>query len=116
MDERTDGITKNSFLAGHPCLVATTTFFMAKVYSDYHPDSHLKYVLYGAAIAATGTTAYLRHIAGKHFPSDLLTGMTVGTLVGILVPQVHKNKKINTRVTLLPFTGDAHGVTVLYKL
>ena len=116
MDERTNGNTKNAFLAGHPALVGTATFFMAKVYSDYHPDSKFKYALYGFAIAATGTTAYLRHKAGKHFPSDLLTGTTLGVASGILMPHLHKNKFYERHVRLLPYTGNAHGLTVLYKL
>src|SRR5215510_12633007 len=39
MDYRQRGGAKNSFYAGHVALVATSTFFMAKVYSDYHPNS-----------------------------------------------------------------------------
>jgi hypothetical protein len=35
---------KKSFFAGHVTLVATSTFFMAKVYADYYPDSPLKWV------------------------------------------------------------------------
>jgi membrane-associated phospholipid phosphatase len=115
MLEKINGNTKNSFLAGHPALVGTATFFMAKVYGDYHPDSKFKYALYGFAIAATGTTAYLRHIAGKHFPSDLVTGTAMGVLTGILMPHAHKNKYFNQHVRLLPYTGNAHGLTVLYK-
>ena len=40
------GGAKNSFYAGHVALVATSTFFMAKVYGDYHPDSKAKWVFY----------------------------------------------------------------------
>ena len=35
---RQNGNSRNSFIAGHPALVATSTFFMAKIYSDYHPN------------------------------------------------------------------------------
>lgn len=117
MDRRRDGNSKNSFLGGHPALVATSTFFIAKVFSDYHPDSNLKYVFYGAAIAATGTTAYLRYRAGRHFPSDLITGIAVGTLSGILVPHFHKNKLLkNPNLSITPFTGRSHGISMVYKL
>jgi membrane-associated phospholipid phosphatase len=117
MHERTSGNERNSFLGGHPALVATSTFFMATVYSDYHPDSKFKYALYGMAIVATGSTAYLRHRAGKHFPSDLIVGTTIGTLNGILVPRLHKNKAYaNSKVRVMPFTGQSHGLYVVYKL
>ena len=93
-ENRTSGNLKDAFMAGHPALVATSLFFTAKVYGDYNPESSFKYVLYGVAIAGTGTTAYLRHIAGKHFPTDLITGVTIGTLCGILVPHFHKVKNV----------------------
>ena len=116
MHEKLNGNTKNSFLGGHPALVGTATFFMAKVYGDYHPDSKFKYALYGVAVAATGTTAYLRHRAGKHFPTDLLTGTTLGVLSGVLIPHLHKNKTFDRHVMLLPYSGNAHGLTMIYKL
>ncbi|HVG40609.1 MAG TPA: phosphatase PAP2 family protein, partial [Chitinophagaceae bacterium] len=106
MEERTGGGAKNSFFAGHVALVGTATFFTAKILSDYHPDSKWRPVFFGAAALATGATGYLRHRGGKHFPSDILIGTTVGTLSGILVPHFHKNKVFkNTGLTVLPFTG-----------
>jgi len=75
-------------------LVGTTTFFAAKVFSDYHPNSKLRPYLWTAAALATGTTGYLRYRSGRHFPSDILVGAAVGTLSGILVPQFHKVKFI----------------------
>jgi membrane-associated phospholipid phosphatase len=117
MHERTSGNERNAFLGGHPALVATSTFFIASVYGDYHPDSKFKYVLYGGAALATGATAYLRHRAGKHFPSDLIVGTTVGTLSGLLVPRLHRNKAYaNSKVRIMPFTGESHGLYVVYKL
>lgn len=97
LDKRQNGNAKNSFFAGHVALVATTTFFTAQVYSDYHPHSKLRWYLYGGAIAATGTTIYLRHIAGKHFPTDLVVGTAVGTLSGLLVPRLHRNRQYKER-------------------
>lgn len=117
LSEKLDGNAKNSFYAGHVALVATSTFFMAKVYSDYHPESNLKWVFYGAAAAATGTTGYLRHRGGRHFPSDILLGAAQGTLTGILVPHFHKNKLLKKGdLTVIPYTGKSHGVYVSYKL
>lgn len=112
----TSGNYKDAFIGGHPSVVATATFFTASVYSAYHPHSNLRYAFYGAAIAATGTTVYLRHIAGKHFPSDLLLGTTVGVLSGILVPHFHRNRKAtDNTLGLAPYiNGGAHGITIYY--
>ena len=67
-------------------------------------------------IGATGATGYLRHRAGKHFPSDIILGTAVGALSGILVPQLHKTKNIKDRkVHIFPFTGESHGIAAIYK-
>ena len=117
MPQRTRGGAKNSFYAGHVALVATSTFFMAKVYGDYHPDSKAKWVFYTIAGAATGTTAYMRHAAGQHFPSDILLGISQGTLTGILVPHFHKNKIIkDPNLSIMPYTnGISSGFVLNYK-
>jgi membrane-associated phospholipid phosphatase len=117
LEKRTAANSKNSFFAGHVALVATSTFFMAKVYADYHPESKLKWVFYGTAIAATGLTAYLRNRAGMHFPSDILVGTAVGTISGLLVPSLHKNKLLkNPHLSILPFGGQCTGLIVLYNI
>ena len=116
LGQKRSGNQRNSFFAGHVALVATSTFFTAKVYSDYHPHSNFKWVLYGIAAAATGTTGYLRHRAGKHFPSDILLGTAVGALSGILVPQAHKVKMDERRLQIFPFSGEVHGVAAIYRL
>ena len=118
MDKRTRGGAKNSFFGGHTALVGTSTFFIAKVFNDYHPDSKVKWIPFTIAGLATGTTALMRYRGGQHFISDLVIGTIVGTLTGILVPHVHKNKDISERK--LSFTasylGDTPQFGIIYKL
>ena len=116
VEQKRSGNQRNSFFAGHVALVATSTFFTAKVFSDYHPHSKFRWVLYGVAIGATGATGYLRHRAGKHFPSDILIGSAIGALSGILVPQAHKQKKKEKpRLSIYPFSGEVHGIAAVYR-
>jgi len=116
-DRQLNGNARNAFLGGHPSLVATSTFFIAKVYSDYHPDSKYKWVFYTGAAVATTYTAYLRHLSGRHFPSDLIVGSAVGTLTGILIPHFHKRKQFkNPNLSIIPFSGQSHGLLVKYNL
>lgn len=120
MSIRTSGGNKNSFPGGHPALVATSTFFMAKVYADYHPNMKFKWALYTVAGGLTATTAYLRYRAGYHFKTDLIAGVAVGTLSGILVPHFHKNKSRNKNLAKLSvypnFQNNSTGFSALYKL
>jgi membrane-associated phospholipid phosphatase len=118
MSQRTRGGAKNSFFAGHVALVGTSTFFIAKILNDYHPESKVKWLPFTLAAAATGTTAVMRYRGGQHFISDILIGTVVGTLSGILVPHAHKNKDINDR--RISFTtsylGDTPQFGVVYNL
>jgi membrane-associated phospholipid phosphatase len=115
---RQSGGSLNSFFAGHPALVATSTFFLAKVYSDYHPEMKHKWILYTVAGGLAATTGYLRLRAGYHFKTDVITGITIGALVGVLVPQIHKNKLMkNSKLTLVPkYQKGNTGFTAYYKL
>ena len=116
MDHRMRGGAKNSFYAGHVALVASSTFFMAKVYSDYHPNSGFNWVLFTIAGGATATTAYCRYAAGQHFPTDIMIGAAQGTLAGILIPHWHKNKTLQSKgLTVLPMAGQSYGVYALYR-
>src|SRR6185369_1357930 len=118
MEKRTGKVARNSFYAGHVEVVATSTFFISKVYSDYYPDSKIKWVFYGVASAATGWTAYMRLKGGQHFPSDIILGTATGVLTGVLVPHYHKTKSSkNTSMIILPYsTGDYHGLVMTYYL
>ena len=112
---RTKGNAQNSFFSGHTALVATSTFFLARVWDDYHPDSGYKWVFYGAATTATVLTGHFRMKAGQHFPSDVLVGGIIGSASGFLVPMLHKNKLFNEeKLSIMPITGEYHGLHFSY--
>jgi membrane-associated phospholipid phosphatase len=117
MGKRTSGGAKNSFFAGHVALVGTSVFFTAKVYADYHPNSSLRHVLYGAATAATLATGYLRYKGGDHFTTDIIIGTGVGVLSGLLVPKFHKVKDPNGQgLSFSPWMGGRQaGVAAVYR-
>ena len=102
LGKRKGGGGRNSFFAGHPGMVATVTFFSAKVYADYHPNMKGKWVLYTLAGAAAVTTGVLRVKAGEHFYSDIIVGIPVGVATGLLVPHIHRNRSKSPRLTILP--------------
>lgn len=99
--QRSGGRTTNSFFSGHTSTTATASFFMAKVYSDYHNPSRLnKILLYTAAAIPPAFVGFNRIKAGKHFPTDVLTGTIIGAAAGILIPEFHKVKP--TGLSMLP--------------
>lgn len=115
--ERADGNNRNSFYSGHTASTAAASFFMAKVYSDYHPElGAKKYLLYAAASVPPLMIAYFRVKGLRHFPSDTMVGFGVGALVGILVPEIHRIKFKNKDLTVgLSTAGGTTGLGLKWQ-
>ncbi|MGI4760963.1 MAG: phosphatase PAP2 family protein [Janthinobacterium lividum] len=103
-DLRNGHIATNSFFAGHTAHTAAATFFAAKVFHDYNPDSPARPYVWGAAAVVPVAVAYFRIEAGKHFLSDNIVGYAVGAAVGVVVPQLHK-VAAGRGVSLVPLQG-----------
>ncbi|WP_179019412.1 phosphatase PAP2 family protein [Winogradskyella forsetii] len=104
LDRRTSNNGQRSFYSGHVAATATATFFAAKAFQDFNPDSAgIPYVWAGAAIlpAAVG---YLRIEAGQHFLTDVLLGYGLGALAGYYIPELHKRKD-DMNLGLTPVMG-----------
>jgi len=97
-DKRIEKDEQRSFFAGHTAATAAATFFAAKVYNDFHPDSNLKPLIWGVAAAIPASVGYMRIKAGKHFLTDNLIGYAVGAASGILIPELHKRKNDNLKI------------------
>ncbi|WP_273447667.1 phosphatase PAP2 family protein [Neolewinella agarilytica] len=91
-----------SFLSGHTSLSAAGSFFFARVFADYHPDSRLKPYVWGLAATIPAVTGYLRIRAARHFPSDVLVGYALGASIGYLVPTLHKKPILPRGMTISP--------------
>ena len=115
LEERTGTNTLNSFFSGHTSTAATSSFFMAKVYCDFHPElGNKKFLIYSLAVLPPAFTGFFRFKASRHFATDVITGILVGGAVGILTPHLHKRKPIKN-LTIIPYTGYSHGVALTYK-
>ncbi len=101
LEKKLETNARLSFFSGHTSNTAAYSFFTARVFCDYHPNSKLKPYVWTGAVAIPAVTGYLRYKAGKHFPSDVMAGYTAGALVGYFVPQLHKVGEENN-VTILP--------------
>jgi len=114
MDVKLEPNARYSFFSGHTSLAAMNTFFMAKIFSDYHPNSKYKPYVWAGAILIPAATGYGRVESGKHFPTDVLAGYAVGALVGYFVPHLHRRKNqkdLGVHINSTPF-----GVSVNVEL
>lgn len=105
LDERRGGNNRNSLYSGHTATAAASTFFLVKVYSDYHPEiGRKKYWLYGLASIPPLVEGYLRMRALAHFPTDIMVGFMIGATVGVVVPELHKfhDRRFHIGLTATP--------------
>ncbi len=93
VDDKLGRGARYSFFSGHTSKTAALSFFSAKVYADFHPDSEWRPFVWAAAATLPAVTGYMRVKSGKHYPSDVMVGYAVGALTGILVPHLHKRHK-----------------------
>jgi membrane-associated phospholipid phosphatase len=109
--------TRNSFFSGHVGSCAYSTFFMAKVYCDYHPElGAKKYLLYLAASVPPLFIAYARIKSLDHFPSDVAVGFGLGAVIGIVVPALHKLPCSKHLSVNMSSSSDALGLSVCWKI
>lgn len=109
IEERTNEDIRKSFFSGHTSSAASNMFFMAKIFSDFYPESKWKPLVWGIAATVPAYTGYLRYQAGKHFPTDIITGYIIGGAIGYFIPELHKKQpgKNENNVSLSPFFGFA---------
>jgi membrane-associated phospholipid phosphatase len=81
---------RRSFPSGHTSTTFAAATFLSVVNQKLHPGSNANPWVWGLSYAAATTTAVLRNVAGKHYPTDILAGAALGVLVGWVVPQLHE--------------------------
>lgn len=113
MERKLVSNAKASFVSGHTSMTAANTFFMAKVFSDYYPDSEWKPIVWGVAATIPAITGYLRVRGGRHYPTDTIAGYALGATIGILVPHLHKRK--GKKDQKLHVFGGMNGMLLQYQ-
>lgn len=101
---------------GHTATAIASTYFMVKVYCDYHSEiGGRKYILYGIATIPPLIEGYFRVKAMLHFPSDVMVGMVIGAACGVLVPEIHRfqNHKVIFGVSA---TSMGPGIDMVWNL
>lgn len=82
-----------SFWSGHTANMAAITFAGASLVQRSEASPGLKTITWIGAAVAPAAMGYLRVRAGRHFPTDVLTGYVVGAAVGFAVPYFHRSSR-----------------------
>jgi membrane-associated phospholipid phosphatase len=79
-----------SFPSGHTAGAFAAAMFAGEVYAHLHPDDPARHWIRAGGLAVAAATGWLRVRAGRHFPSDVLAGAVIGSLIGWAVPRWHE--------------------------
>jgi len=105
---------KRSFFSGHSSVAFAMAVFLSTVYGDYHPNSPWKPFVWGTSLLVASTVGYLRYAAGKHFPTDIITGALIGSAIGYFIPFIHRTNESDLDVSF-GVNGNGSTLNFLYN-
>ncbi len=114
LEEKQTQNAKRSFFSGHTSVAFAMAVFLSTVYGDYHPNSEWKPFIWGVSLLAASTVGYLRYAAGKHYPTDIITGAVVGSALGYFIPFIHRTHESDLDFSL-GINGNGSTLNFLYK-
>jgi membrane-associated phospholipid phosphatase len=82
-----------SFFSAHTSVSFASAVFLSTTFNKYNPDSNLTPYIWGSSLLLASAVGYLRYASGDHFPSDIIAGAIVGSIIGYLIPLIHENEK-----------------------
>ena len=100
---RLEGGARRSFPSSHTANTFAAAVFFSSVYAKLHPTSSARTWVWAGSLTLAATTGYLRYQAGKHYPTDILGGAIIGSLVGWGVPKLHEVAGV--KLTIAPSEG-----------
>jgi len=111
-----------SHISGHTSTAFMCAVFISKTYSDIFPNSRGKWAVWSLSLSMATIAGILRVNAGSHFVTDVIHGAFWGSVVGYLIPVMHKKpfflgKKKNVELKLTPFgANDFYGISAKMRL
>jgi membrane-associated phospholipid phosphatase len=80
-----------SFFSAHTSVSFASVVFLSTTFNKYNPDSNLTPYIWGTSLLLASAVGYLRFASGDHFPTDIIAGAIVGSVIGYLIPLIHEN-------------------------
>jgi len=109
--ELTDNHNYYSFYSQHTSIAFAAGISYAKTYALRHPASRRRWLVYTAAVAGGSAVTSMHVLAGRHFPTDVMTGTDAGTGMGLLIPWLHHKGAAQAGRLPVP-SGDAVSLRV----
>lgn len=93
MSQKLKSDSRMSFFSAHTTTVSSMCFSFAFAHGTYFKDSKSNGIIMSSAIILPAIEGFMRVRAGKHFPSDVITGYLVGLGSAYLMHRIHLVRK-----------------------
>lgn len=93
LENKVQSDARMSFFSAHTTTVSSMCFSFALAYQTYLPEARGRAAVWAGAITLPAIEGYMRVRAGRHFPSDVITGYLVGAGSSYLMHLLHKSRK-----------------------
>jgi len=111
IDKKLISDAKMSFFSNHTAIAFASAAFISTIYCDYYPDSGWKPYIWVGSLLSAGIVGYQRYQSGMHFPTDILVGAALGSVLGYAIPWIHREGKENISVAPRIYCGN-YGLSV----
>jgi membrane-associated phospholipid phosphatase len=109
---RSEVEARRAFPSGHTANAFAAAVFLSSVYAKLNPGSSARAWIWAGSLTLAATTGYMRYQGGKHFPTDIISGAILGSLVGWGVPKLHEIDDVN--LTIAP-SGSGIAIGLLLR-
>jgi membrane-associated phospholipid phosphatase len=100
---RSEVEARRAFPSGHTSNAFGAAVFLSSVYAKLYPGSSATPWIWAGSLTLASATGYMRYRGGKHFPSDIISGAILGSLIGWGVPKLHEVDGVD--LTIAPSGG-----------
>ena len=90
---KTTAVARKSFYSSHTSFAFASAVFMTTTLSDYGLASGFVPYAVGLAFLGATTVGILPYVSGRHFPTDILVGAAAGSLIGWVIPALHRTQE-----------------------
>jgi membrane-associated phospholipid phosphatase len=99
---RQEGEAHGSFYSGHASAAFATAVFLGVYFQNLYPGSRYTPAVWAGGLSLAVLVSSLRVAAGKHYPTDVIVGGLMGSLISYGVLKLHESKDQNTNLTASP--------------
>ncbi|HQB65683.1 MAG TPA: phosphatase PAP2 family protein, partial [Fibrobacteraceae bacterium] len=101
-DDRLKGQAYGSFYSGHASAAFSVAVFTSYWFQNTYSSSKYTPYIWASSLTLATTVSVLRVAAGKHYPTDVIVGALMGSLVSFSILKIHEHKSPSLSIQVGP--------------